>query len=215
MFEIARESNYDTYGEKLTLNKINRTVVDVLSKDTDTGSMEVTLFCGKGFFQDFDRAVREDAKANGYTDALGFKEITDFQGGLSYGKYFKRWETPDGHVITLKHLNMLDEGTIAETAKMNGFVHPRTGLPMPSHQAIMVDMSMYGGERNIRKVRRKNVIYQSGVIKGLTPIPAAWGAVPQNILSQEVDASRYEIKTSAGLQVNNNKRMFMLKCVLD
>jgi len=215
MFEIARESNYDTYGEKLTLNKINRTVVDVLSKDTDTGSMEVTLFCGKGFAQDFDRAIREDAKASGYTDALGFKEITDFQGGLSYGKYFKRWETPDGHIITLKHLNMLDNGTIAETAKMNGFVHPRTGLPMPSHQAIMVDMSMYGGERNVRKVRRKNVIYQSGVIKGLTPIPAAWGAVPQNILSQEVDASRYEIKTSAGLQVNNNKRMFLLKCVLD
>ena len=214
MFEIARESNYDTYGEKLTLAKINRTVCDVLDKDTDTGTMEVTLFCGKGFFQDFDQAIRDEVTAKGYTDALGFKEISDFEGGLSYGKYFKRYVTPDGHVITLKHLNFLDSGTMAETAKMNGLVHPRTGLPLMSHQAIMVDLSMYGGERNVRKIRMKNQVYKTGVIKGLTDIPASWGAVPQNILSQEIDASRYEIKTSSGLQVNNNKRMFMLKCVL-
>ena len=85
---------------------------------------------------------------------------------------------------------------------------------MTSHQAVMVDLSTYNGERNVRKIRMKNVIYQSGVIKGLTPVPASWGAVPGNILSQEVDASRYEIKTSAGLQVNTNKGMFMLKCEL-
>lgn len=214
MMEIARESNYDTYGAKLTLRKINRTVFDVLGKDTDTGSMEVTLFCGKGFAQDFDQAIRDDAYSKGYKDALGLKEITDFNGGLSYGKYFKRYQTPDGHVITLKNLNLFDEGSVAESAKKNGYVHPITGLPMTSHQAVMVDMSTYNGERNVRKIRMKNQIYKTGIIKGLTDIPASWGAVPQNILSQEVDASRYEIKTSAGLQVNNNKRMFMLKCEL-
>lgn len=122
--------------------------------------------------------------------------------------------TPDGHVVTLKHLNLFDEGSVAESAKKNGYVHPVTGLPMTSHQAVMVDMSTYNGERNVRKIRMKNQIYKSGIIKGLTDVPASWGAVPQNILSQEVDASRYEIKTSAGLQVNNNKRMFMLKCEL-
>lgn len=37
MLEICRESNYDTYGEYLTLNKIKRTVGDVLNRDTDTG----------------------------------------------------------------------------------------------------------------------------------------------------------------------------------
>ena len=47
MIEICRENNFDTYGEVLTLNKIERTIGDVLSKDTDTGSMDVVLFAGK------------------------------------------------------------------------------------------------------------------------------------------------------------------------
>lgn len=212
MLEIARESNFDTYGERLTVSKINRTICDVLDKDTDTGTMEVTLFCGKGFFQDFNDAIKDEARSNGYVDALGMKEIEDYEGGLSYGKFFKRLKTVDGHIITLKHLNFFDYGTMAETAKMNGLVHPKSGLPLMSHQAIMVDMSMYNGERNVKKVRHKDNIYNQGVIKGLASIPASWGGVPTNILSQEVDASRYEIKTSAGLQVNNNKRMFLLKC---
>ena len=37
MLEICRESNYDTYGEFLTLNKIKRIVGDVLDRDTDSG----------------------------------------------------------------------------------------------------------------------------------------------------------------------------------
>lgn len=214
MFEIARESNFDSYGERLTLAKLNRTIGDVLSKDTDTGSMDVVLFCGKGFQQDFEQAIRDDAKANGFIDALGLKTIQDNGAKLKYGRYFNQYETIDGHTITLKHLSYFDNSTAAETAKMNGFIHPRTGLPMMSHQAILVDNSTYNGEQNVRKVRKKNVIYQSGVLKGLTPIPASWGAVPANSISQEVDASRYEIKNSYGLQVNNNKRMFMLKCEL-
>ena len=34
MLEICRESNYDTYGEVLTLNKLERTIGDVLDRDT-------------------------------------------------------------------------------------------------------------------------------------------------------------------------------------
>ena len=73
MEEICRESNYDTYGEELTLNKLERTVGDVLDKDTDTGSMEVILCAGKGFMQDFDRAIRNDARSEGFVTPLGDK----------------------------------------------------------------------------------------------------------------------------------------------
>ena len=86
---------------------------------------------------------------------------------------------------------------------------------MSSHQAFLLDMSNYQGERNVRKVRLKGQIYHSGVLKGLTPIPASWGGVPNNILSTEIDMSRYEIKNSYGLQVNNATKMMQLKCVLD
>uniref|UniRef100_A0AAU8MIP0 Major capsid protein n=2 Tax=unclassified Crassvirales TaxID=2949298 RepID=A0AAU8MIP0_9CAUD len=214
MQQICRESNYDTYGEVLTLNKIERTIGDVLDKDTDTGSMEVVLACGKGFAQDFDMAIRNDARAEGFATPLGDKMIEDFEGGLSYGKYFRRYKTVDGHIITLKHLPFLDNGTVAENAKANGMVHPRSGLPITSHQAFLIDLSTYQGVRNVRKVRQKGQIYKAGVLKGLTDIPASWGAVPTNAISTEIDMSRYEVKNSYGLQVNNATKMFQLKCVL-
>ena len=214
MQQICRESNYDTYGEILTLNKIERTVGDVLDKDTDTGSMEVVLACGKGFAQDFDMAIRNDARSEGFATPLGDKMIEDFEGGLSYGKYFRRYKTVDGHIITLKHLPFLDNGTVAENAKANGNVHPRSGLPITSHQAFLIDLSTYQGVRNVRKVRQKGQIYKAGVLKGLTDIPASWGAVPTNAISTEIDMSRYEVKNSYGLQVNNATKMFQLKCVL-
>ncbi len=214
MQQICRESNYDTYGEYLTLNKIERSIGDVLDKDTDTGSMEVVLMGGKGFSEDFDMAIRNDARSEGFATPLGDKMIEDFNGGLSYGKYFRRYKTIDNHIITVKHLPFLDHGTIADNDKANGNIHPRTGRPMSSHQAFLLDMSTYNGERNVRKVRMKGQVYLSGVLKGLTPIPPSWGGVPANSLGTEIDMSRYEIKNSFGLQVNNATKMMQLKCVL-
>ena len=214
MRQICDESNYDTYGEMLTLNKIERTIGDVLNKDTDTGKMEVVLGVGKGFSQDFDMAIRNDARSEGFVTPLGDKMIEETAGGLSYGKYFRQYKTVDGHTITLKHLPFLDHGTAAENDKSNGYIHPRTGLPMSSHQAFLLDMSTYEGVQNVRKVRLKGQIYLSGVLKGLTPIPASWGGVPQNSLGTEIDMARYEIKNTYGLQVNNATKMMHLKCVL-
>lgn len=214
MIQICRESNYDTYGEVLTLNKIERTIGDILDKDTDTGSMEVVLMGGKGFMEDFDQAIRNDARSEGFATPLGDKMIEDFNGGLSYGKYFRRYKTVDGHVITVQHLPFLDHGTLAENAKANGMIHPRSGRPITSHQSFLIDMSTYQGVRNVRKVRQKGQIYKCGVLKGLTDIPAAWGAVPTNSISTDVDMSRYEIKNSYGLQVNNATKMLQLKCVI-
>lgn len=214
MMEICREANYDTYGEVLTLHKIDRTIFDVLGKDTDTGTVDVVMFGGKGFIQDFDHAIRDEAKSQGFNDTLGDKTIGETEGGLSYGKYFKKYTTIDGHTITVKHLPFLDHGTAAEAAKKNGMVHPRTGLPMTSHQGMFIDMSSYNGERNVRKVRMKNQIYKVGILKGLTDIPASWGAVPTLSISTDVDMSSYDVKNSYGLQVNNSSKMFMLKCVL-
>ena len=214
MRQICSESNYDTYGEYLTLNKIERTIGDILNKDTDTGTMEVVLMGGKGFMQDFDMAMRNDARSEGFATPLGDKMIEDFEGGLSYGKYFRRYKTVDNHIITVKHLPLLDQGTIAENDKSNGNIHPRTGLPMSSHQCFLLDMSTYEGTRNIRKVRQKGQVYLSGVLKGLTPIPPSWGGVPTNSIATEIDMSRYEIKNTYGLQVNNATKMMHLKCVL-
>lgn len=214
MLEICRESNYDTYGEYLTLNKLERTVGDVLNKDTDDGTMNIVLMGGKGFIQDFQYAIENDAMSKGFITPLGEKKIMDNGNGLAYGKYFNKYTTVDGHTITVKHCSFFDKGTIAEAAKQNGQIHPRSGLPITSHQACFIDFSSYKGENNVRIVRQDGQEYIAKVIEGMTPIPKEWGVSTTNRASTEIDMSRYEIKGSMGLQVNNTTKMFLLKCVL-
>lgn len=214
MLEICRESNYDTYGEYLTLNKIKRTVGDVLDRDTDTGTMNIVLMGGKGFLEDFDEAMKMDAKENGFLTPLGDREIQGSGDNLEYGAYFRKYKTVDGHTITAKHCSFFDKGTIADAAKQNGMIHPRSGLPITSHQACFIDFSSYEGQRNVRMVRQKGQIYKAKVIEGMTDIPAAWGLPNTNHAATDVDNARYEIKSSLGLQVNNSNKMFMLKCEL-
>lgn len=214
MLEICRESNYDTYGEYLTLNKIKRTVGDVLDRDTDDGTMNIVLMGGKGFIEDFDEAMRMDATENGFVTPLGDKMIDGSDAGLTYGKYFRRYKTVDGHTITVKHCSFFDKSTIAETAKKNGMIHPRSGLPITSHQACFIDFSSYNGHQNVRKVRMKGQIYKAKVLKGLTDVPASWGVPETNFISTEIDMSRFEVKDSLGLQVDKATKMFLLQCKL-
>lgn len=214
MFEILEESNYDTYGEYLPLSKLKRTVGDVLDKDTDTGAMQITLFAGRGGLEDFDESMRGEAKSEGFITPLGDKMISEEGGGLTYGKYFRKYKTIDGHTVTSVHLPFLDKSPIAELDRANGNIHPRTGLPMCSHQLMFIDNSTYNGERNIRMVRMKGQSYLVGVLKGLTPIPPSWGAVPDRAIATEIDKSTYEVKMSRGLQVNRAEKMFILRCSL-
>lgn len=214
MLEIARESNYDTYGEYLTLNKIKRTIGDVIDSDTDTGKMEIVLTGGKGFLEDFDEAMKLDAKENGFLTPLGEKEIQGVGGNLEYGAYFRKYKTVDGHTIVAKHASFFDKGTQAEAAKQNGMLHPRSGLPITSHQAVMIDFSTYSGNRNVRMVRQTGQVYKAKVLKGMTDVPASWGVPDSNYISTEIDMSRYEVKNSLGLQVDNSKNMFLLSCKL-
>ena len=214
MLEICRESNYDTYGEYLTLTKIKRTVGDVLDRDTDNGTMNIVLMGGKGFLEDFDEAMKMDAKENGFLTPLGEKEIQGNGDNLEYGAYFRKYKTVDGHTITAKHCSYFDKGTIAEAAKQNGMLHPRSGYPITSHQAAFIDFSSYDGHQNVRMVRQKGQIYKAKVLKGMTDVPASWGVPDSNFIATEIDMSRYEIKSSLGLQVDNATKMFLLKCQL-
>lgn len=214
MLQICRESNYDTYGEILPLAKIKRTIGDVLERDTDDSKMHIVLMGGKGFLEDFDEAMKADAKENGFLTPLGEKEIQGSGDNLTYGAYFRTYKTVEGHTVVAKHCSYFDKGTIAEAAKQNGYLHPRTGYPMPSHSACFIDFSSYNGHQNVRKVRQKGQIWKAKVLKGMTDIPASWGVPDSNYIATDIDMSRYEIKGSRGLQVDNSTKMFMLECVL-
>ena len=63
-------------------------------------------------------------------------------------------------------------------------------------------------------VRQKGQTYKAKVLKGMTDVPASWGVPDSNYIATEIDMSRYEIKNSLGLQVNNSTKMFLMSCVL-
>lgn len=214
MEEIATEANYDTYGEILPIRKINRTIGDILSKDTDYGTMEIVLYAGKGGCEDFDAAIKADAQSSGFATPLGDKMINENGTMLSYGKYFNQYKLADGHICTIKHLPFLDNGPIADLDRLNGRLHPRTGYPLSSHKIISIDHSVYNGQRNVVRVKQKGQEYIAKVIPGMSPIPASWGSVPTGVAATDLDASRYEVKTSSGLEVFKTNRMFVLECKL-
>lgn len=215
MEEICDEANYATYGDKLTLNLIKRTVGDVLSTDTGNESKEIVLCGGKGFIEDWQQAISDEAFGNNFVTALGEKMIETSGDGLSYGKYFNKYKMPDGTIITVKNLPFLDKGTLAENDKANGEIHPVTGYPMCSHQAYLMDFSSYEGQKNVRKVQREGQEYIVGIIQGMTKIPEAWGAGGDSIRkATDVAKSNYEVMYSTGLQVNNTTKFMHLKCVL-
>lgn len=214
MFEMIKEVNYDTYGYYLTIQKLKNTINEVFDKDSDTGNMEIVLYCGDGFADDFDFAIRSDVSANGFQQALGDKMISGDGMSLSYGSYFTQYRDIKGNTITLKKLHLLNRGLWAENDKANGNLHPRTMKPMSSHVGIFVDQSVYNGERNVTMAVQKGQADIVGVYKGLSPVPPSWGASFGNWIATDEDKSSYEHKFSKGINIANTQGCFMLQCRL-
>lgn len=217
MLEICKEANYDTYGDTLTISKIKRTIGDVISDSNDDAErMNIVLMAGKGFAEDFDDAIKKDAKDNGFLTPLGDKEIRETANGLEYGAYFRAYKTIEGHTVIVKHCNYFDKGTSAEADRKNGNIHPRTGLPISSHKACLIDFSTYNGIQNVRLVHQKGRRYHAAAVEGMTKIPASFG-LPENSINRaanDVDASSFEIMTSIGLQVDRPEKQLLFECVL-
>lgn len=215
MFEMIKEYNYDTYGHYLTVEKLKSTINQVFDKDTDTGMSEIVLYCGDGFADDFDMALKSESMANGFQQALGEKMINGGDDGLVYGNKFTQYRDIKGNTITLKPFHMLNRGLWAENDKLNGNLHPRTEYPMSSHVGVFVDHSIVDGERNVQMVRQTGQADKIGIVKGLADVPPSWGGVPTTMLSNDVDASSYERKFSKGVNIKSTTGCFMLQSKLD
>ena len=215
VFEQVREVNYDTYGYRLTLDKIKTVISTVFDGTPDDGSMDIALFAGDGFIDDFDMAIKSDINSSGFSIALGDKVISGTNGKLSYGGYFTQYRDVKGNTVTVRPLSMLNKGSIAEVQKANGILHPRTKKPLCSHSALFMDMSKYEGENNVQMVQMTGREEVTGIYKGLSPIPAAWGAVGSDLITvTKVDESSFEKIFSTGIAIKNTRNCFMLECEL-
>lgn len=215
VMEMVKETNYITYGATLPISMINRALELGEESYTDTGTSETVMYAGRGYTEDFNRGIINDAKSNGYSEAVGDKMINGTYGALSYGNTFTQYRNIHGDTITIKPLEMLDRGLLAEHDKNNGNLHPISRRPMSAHTAIYLDQSIYGGERNVSMAMQKGGGDVYGVVKGLSDIPDSWKSMNNGkLISNEVDASSYHRKLSKAPAILSSVRCVMMQSVV-
>ena len=204
---IDQIPNFDTYSF-LTAQKIKNTVGDVMYGASDTGAMDVILYTGLGGLDEFDRAMKEEMRS--FTQITGDKFITGSGRNLVIGGFFTQYQHIDGHVITVKHLPLLDFGARAENAPK----HPVSGKPMTSYDMYFVDQSTYDGVRNVQMVTQKGRAMITGVLKGMAPTPMDFSGNGTELIATEQDKCSVHFLSAKGIVINRNTHCFRLACDL-
>lgn len=209
VFQQIREiGNTDTYSN-LTLRKFDNTINAIFSNRVDDTPIEIVLYTGLGGARQFHRAVMSDAQTNQYFTPLGDRVIDEANGYMTYGKYFNRYVTIDGKVITVKQSNYFDQGLKAEMQRANG--HMIEGLPADSYTMVFLDHSRRNnGERNIYMVAEQGRESVVGIYKGLSPLPDAWSSLSNLQLSTTKDVASYENLVTQGIAITNPTTCFYL-----
>jgi hypothetical protein len=204
-------TNRDTYS-KLTARKLKDTTRDAMFGASDTENFNLILFTGLGGLEEFDEAMKTDAKALGLTQVQGDKFIKGSGYNMTYGGYFAVYEHVDGHKITVQHLPLLDDGSRA----MKAARHPRTNLPMTSYEMYFVDMSTYDGIPNIQTYHEEGRAMKTGILQGMADTPYNFGGNGKtNInLATEQDASSIHFMCSKSIAIRRNTHCFHLSCDL-
>lgn len=205
--------NVESYSV-LTLERINRIVDRIFDARTDYTVDELVLYCGKGFFREFDKAVKRDAQANNYFFALSGEEIRNGGKYLSYGAYFNQYRMSNGKTLTLKQVDIFDRGIRAEQERINGQTY--NGLPISSYNGVFLDHSLTGnGDRNIQFVAEEGREFQVGIYKGMATIPAMWDTGFKSMIADRQDIASYEVLGSQGINMKNPYTSFWLKKELE
>lgn len=200
--------NRDTYSF-LTASKLKKTVRDVMFGATDTGKMDVVLFTGIGGMEEFDSALKEESA--GFSQVTGDKFVRGAGNHLILGGYFHQYEHVDGHVITVKHLPLLDEGNRALKAPL----HPITNLPMTSYEMYFIDMSVYDGARNLVMMHEEGRSMVTGILQGMAQTPMNFSGNSKNLnLATERDESSIHFMATKSILLRRNTHCFKLECDL-
>jgi hypothetical protein len=203
-------TNRDTYSF-LTYKKIKETVGDVMYGATDTGEMNVVLYTGLGGMEDFHEALLD--KSSGFSQITGDKFVTGSGRNLMLTGFFASFQHIDGHVVSIKHLPLLDKGARADNAPK----HPITNKPITSYDMYFLDQSMYDGSPNVQMVAQKGRAMRRGVIKGMAPLGMKADGSDFNgndVISTEKDENSIHFLSSKGICIRRATHCFKLSCNL-
>jgi hypothetical protein len=196
--------NYTTYAQ-LTAAKLKEFVRDAMFGASDAQDMNITLFTGLGGLEEFDNAMKSELAAQSYIKLSDNKFVTGSGRNLQLGGFFTSYQHIDGHVITVRHLPLLDHGTRA----LKSPKHPITGLPLESYRMIFLDMSTYDGEPNVQMITQKGRELLRWAVAGAT-IPKGFDG--NSLRASDIDGASVHFMKASGINIRRATNCLHAEC---
>jgi hypothetical protein len=216
---ILQQIQNRTSYARLSYNNLMNFVGDALYGQSDTDSMVIDLYTGRGGLREIDRALKDESKGLVTSfEGIAEKFISGTGRNLMLGGFFSGFYHIDGYTIRVKYNPIYDHGRVAVAQQAGGYVHPETGFPLESYRMTFIDSNDYDGQPNIQHVCQKGRAYLHGVVKGLTDIPRSLelilgsGTNVTKMLATDVDQASYTRFRSQGIQMLRANRCFDLLC---
>lgn len=204
--QIPNSTTYSSLTEKLIRSIVN----DTMQGTPDTQQMDIMLFCGNGFKEEFDLAMKSSTIFTQVALGTADSFVRSAGGNLQLGGYFTSYRSVDGHVITLKNLPFLNHGGYADASG----IHPISGRPKSSYEAYFVDASTYDGQRNIMMMHQKGRMELRGLHQGMTALPdsdyTSYRGNSALRLATERDESSVHFMATLGVQLLRDTNSFKL-----
>ena len=191
--------NEDSYSF-LTTKKLETIIRDVFFGTSDADKRNIEVFTGTGGIDEADKSMKDAAAGFTLVDS---KQISGSGHDLIFGAYFKTFRHIDGHTVTFRKLDLMDEGAVAQASPK----HPISGLPMESYNMYFVDNSTYDGKSNLMYVSEKGRENIEFIVAGVK-VPRGYGDFKNR--ASDVDASSVQWMKSQGIIIRRPTNCFKL-----
>ncbi len=204
--QIPNSTTYANLTEKLIRSIVN----DTMQGTPDTRQMDIMLFCGNGFKEEFDTAMKNSSIFTLVAQGSTGEFVKSAGGNLQLGGYFTSYKSVDGHIVTLKDLPFLNHGGYADASG----THPVSGRPRSSYEAYFVDGSTYDGQKNIMMVHQKGRMELRGLHQGMTALADSdytkYRGNDALRLATERDESSVHFMSTLGVQMLRDTNSFKM-----
>ncbi len=192
------------YFSELTYKKMFDAIRDVTFNVGDGSAANIDIITGAGGEEEFDRVMKNEMK--GFT--LVDSKMVSGQGfDLVYGGFFKAFRHVDGHMVNIIRHPMLDRGYMGDIEA----IHPKSGLPISSHNFYILDKSTYDGVPNFQYVMEEGREWTEWTVAG-SIIPKGF-SVGDSRGTDRDGASVHGLK-SQGIQIMKPAGCLKLECTM-
>lgn len=200
MQQIPNEDSYSFLTEK----KLKQIITDTFYNANDATAVNVEIFTGLGGLEELDNAMKRALVGFTLVDSKQFSSGAN-SWDMVYGSYFKAYRHVDGHMVTFRHLPLLDTGAYADISPK----HPISGRPMESYSLYIIDMSTYDGENNLLYVSEEGREDIEFTVAGAVVPP---GYPKERFRASDRDSASVHWMKSQGIQIKRPTNCVKVYC---